>query len=478
MKTEVFYQSLTQILQKEAILKNAKVTELEENYTIIQWMIRDIVERIHKLDLFSDDFSISNFLENSINAPIGRILMQQQKPWLNDKLTIGLVGHFNSGKTSFLNTLFGENFPVAWKETTALPCYLTHGNNTNTHKLVYKDNSVIEIDDQQAQLLNFVTTNNFPFAKVFDYLVKENDNNLLQNVSFIDTPGLASTIDGHTDPTFQIIQYCDIILWFIPITDGDLDTDSIRFIKNNIQEKPIFFVFTFADDPAWDYEQVKQQVLNTANKNDIKVIGYLKYEHPHKWMIEKKDSMPEEHYILMKEEYDARINNIKNDFQQLYDQSISQHKRSSPISLLIESLNLLLDFVILGNQRIRELIDETTKDQETTLNEYKKNMRTFTTSIQGLGDRCTQIIDTFNQRCSNVLFCTSTSTVIANQINHITENLNEMIDAFNNIDGSQLVIYGRYESSIEKFNEISKSLDEIKTDLTNVSNNLKKLLGL
>lgn len=462
MTNTEFYQTLTVILQKEGTPEDPKVIEIKEAFSQIQWKVRNIVEKIQKLDLFPDDFSISDFLEENINTPIARVIVQQQKPWLDDKLTIGLVGHFSSGKTSVLNSLFGEHFATHGDETTAIPCYLTYGTDVQKYHLVNKDNTVVDISNKEAQILNFATTNDFPFAKMFDYLVKENNSPLLQNISFIDTPGLSSTIKGHADSTNKIIQYCDIILWFVPITAGDLDSPNIDYIKKYVHGKPIFFVFTFADDPSKDYEQVKSQVLKTAENNEIEVAGILRYEHPHSWMEEAMPDM-----------YQKRLATLRSDFEDLYNQSISQYGKYNPMTLIVNTLDLLLNFVVENQQKINELIAKCEKEQNDELNAYKKNIRSLTTSMNAITDRFSSVVDTFNSRCSGATFCWGASDAMCNQLNAIREKFIQMIDYYNEMDASKLVSYGQYESTIDKFKDMSASLDEIKSDLKEITDIFK-----
>ena len=105
-----FYNRLTDLLNGVVKEKSEDVRKREYFCDVLKWNITKIIEEIYKLDFLSDEIDLRSFISENVDDPIERMKIQMDKPWLNDKLTIGLMGHFNSGKTTALNLIFDENF--------------------------------------------------------------------------------------------------------------------------------------------------------------------------------------------------------------------------------------------------------------------------------------------------------------------------------------------------------------------------------
>ena len=67
----------------------------------------------------------------------------------------------------------------------------------------------------------------------------------MENLTFIDTPGLSSS-NEHSEPTMKAISTCDAIFWFINLTDSAAIED-VKFIETYLKEKPLYVVLSFAD---------------------------------------------------------------------------------------------------------------------------------------------------------------------------------------------------------------------------------------
>ena len=176
-----FYNELTNILNGEVKSKSEDVVNGENVCDSLKKILMDIFEETHKLDLFSDDFNFREFLHENIDYPIERMKEQLDKPWLRDKLTIGLMGHYATGKTTVLNLLFGESFPVNKHENTALPTYLTYGKATEQVTLIDRNNKSQILTKDQCSVLDFQNgVKSYPFARIFNYMVKENQYDILK----------------------------------------------------------------------------------------------------------------------------------------------------------------------------------------------------------------------------------------------------------------------------------------------------------
>ena len=243
-KKILFLERLTKLLNGTIKEKEQSTIESEKFCDALKWKLSRIMEEIYKLDYLSDDFELSSFVSSHIVAPIERMKEQMDKPWLKDKLTIGLLGHFNAGKTTALNLIFDEKFATERRENTALATYLVSGNNTDVLTVVDKGGKAQEISIDDSSLFDFTAgIRNFPFARIFEYVVKESNNSLLSQLTFIDTPGLNAT-NEHSEPSIRVIPNCDAIFWFIKLT-GSVSEADLKFIKENINDKALFVIFSF-----------------------------------------------------------------------------------------------------------------------------------------------------------------------------------------------------------------------------------------
>ena len=102
-KKILFLERLTKLLNGTIKEKEQSTIESEEFCDALKWKLSRIMEEIYKLDYLSDDFELSSFVSSHIVAPIERMKEQMDKPWLKDKLTIGLLGHCGNNLLLLLN---------------------------------------------------------------------------------------------------------------------------------------------------------------------------------------------------------------------------------------------------------------------------------------------------------------------------------------------------------------------------------------
>ena len=443
-KKILFLERLTKLLNGAIKEKSQSIIDTENFCEALKWKLSRLMEEIYKLDYLSDDFELSSFVASHINAPIERMKAQMDKPWLKDKLTIGLLGHFNAGKTTALNLIFDENFATERRENTALATYLVSGNNTNVLTVVDKGGQSQEIAVEDSSLFDFTAgIRNFPFARIFEYIVKESKNELLTQLTFIDTPGLSAT-NEHSEPSIKAIPNCDAVFWFVKITGSVTDTD-LKFIKENIGDKALFIIFSFVDAV-----ENKEKAISVALQR-FKDCG-----------IEVKDSFQlgrsKEIQYLFKREITDSIKKIANNYE-VYDPYAHLY------SIICTMENLLVDF----QKDLTKEINKLDKDTDKISDAYSSSRSKFATAWNDCTNRMNNTINTFNQRCCNATFCGGASGAIANNIQSIVNSLNEISEAYDEIDSSKLVEYGHKISAMgilqaknERAAELLKEIQETK----------------
>ena len=439
------YDGLFEILKQDAITPPEEVLKKIETLQSFKTHISNLIEAVFRKDLISDDISFASFQQQFVETPINRLIEQELKPWLSDKTIIGLVGHFSAGKTSIINCIFDEHFPVDKGESTALPSYLVHGTNTEEYYLVDKEGNAQLITHKQASVFDYKSDQEFPFAKMFDYIVNENNSEILDTVSIIDTPGLWTTHKGHTTGTLKTSKQCDIIFWVKPARNGEMDPKEIDFIKSNYSGKPIYFIFTFTDKIGVNTEQGIAKILETVKKEEIEIQGYLKFG---------KSQTAQESF--------------KKDFWNLYREKISKFEKYNPFVLIVSGLRLMQNVIVSRQRKLAEETESAKEQADAIVNKYQASLKSFHTAHSHMVNRASNMISTFNNRCSNAVFCSGASSALSSDINSLSASINTLTNAYNDINSSALVDYGNLVVLMSQFENESSELDNLKKSFAEV----------
>lgn len=441
-----FFENLTLLLNGQVTPKSKEALAGEEFCDDLKIHITQLYEQTYRLDLFSDDFNLSDFISHNVEFPLERLKEQMEKTWLKDKLTIGFMGHFASGKTTALNLLFDEAFQVDKHENTALATYLTYGSKDDIVTIVDKAGLSQELPLEQCFILDYSNgVKDFPFARIFNYMVKENNAKILKNITIIDTPGLFSTTTGHSLPAMNVVASCDVIFWFCNIS-ANLGDDVVKVLAESLRGKPIYVIFTFIDargtTSAGVDSSIKTNIVNLKKKG-IDVKGYL--------TLGKKE--------------EAR-SKFKNDAIQLLESMSKEYDVYLPGAHIAATVDFLEDFLIKCRSNHAEQIAKLDKETDDQIDAYRASSRTFVTEWNNIKSRFNNMIDTFNDRCSGAVFCGGAAGALANNVNRVMDSLNGMIQAYNNMDEQKLVDFGNGVSRMQlcqyKLDEISKILSAVK----------------
>lgn len=447
-KKLVFFERFTALLNGTVKEKAEEVKEGEKFCDTLKWNVTRLVEEVYKLDFLNDSFDLSSFVNENISGPIERMKIQMDKPWLKNKLTLGLMGHFNSGKTTALNLIFNENFATKNRENTALATYLVYGSNTAKITIVDKGSKSQLIDVADSDLFDYAQgVKNFPFARIFDYLVKESSNKVLEQITFIDTPGLSST-NEHSEPTMNAVLSCDAIFWFINLTEGVAKND-IQFINTYLSGKPIFVVLSFADD----VESLDRSVA--VARNEFKKAG-----------IEVKA------YFLL-----GRNKNMQSEFKNLVTSKLKEITQDfevyNPYAHIYQVVLGMEEILLDAQKALTAEHSRLDKETDKLADSYTDSQRRYGSACSNCVSRLNNMIDTFNNRCANAMFCGGAFGALSGDINIVVDSLGKMGTAYDAIDIQKLVEYGQLiskmgylEMKLEKSAEI---LEEVKK--------LKKIFG-
>lgn len=442
-----FYEELTTLLRGQVTPKSKETLNGEEFCDSLKLHITQLFEQTHRLDLFSDDFNLSEFVSHNIEFPLERLKEQMEKTWLKDKLTIGFMGHFATGKTTALNLVFDESFQVDPHENTALATYLTYGQKLDVVTIVDRAGQSQEFTLEQCSVFDYAKgVKDFPFARIFSYMVKENNSQLLKDLTIIDTPGLFSTATGHSAPTMSVVSSCDAIFWFINITNS-FDNKELEVMKESLQGKPVYVVFSYIDGRGTTPVGVDNSIKEIVEK------------------LEKEEKVDYKGYLTLGNKENARIN-FKNEAFKLMENLSYEHTPYIPESHITATIDFLENFLVKCQAYYTEQIGKLDKETDNLFDAYKASSRTFVTECKNCMSRFNNMIDTFNSRCAGAVFCGGAESALANNINSISSSLNSMVNAYNNMDEHKLIEFGNGVAKMQlyqyKLNEISEILSNVK----------------
>src|SRR5450759_3863110 len=161
---------------------------------------------------------------------------------LDDLFTIVIVGEFNAGKSSIINTLFGAKLRVE---------------------------GPIPVDDR-ISLLRFGETQSL--KQISDFVVEQfYPVDFLRNITLVDTPGTNSIVARHQEITEDYIPRADLVL-FVTSIDRPLSESERKFLEY-IREwgKKIVFVINKVDTK--DDAEIAQ-VLDYLKTNVRTIFGF------------------------------------------------------------------------------------------------------------------------------------------------------------------------------------------------------------
>ena len=134
-------------------------------------------------------------------------------------------------------------------------------------------------------------------------------------------------------------------------------------------------------------------------------------------------------------------------------------------SVMCDMEELLVKFQTALTKEINNLDKKTDHISDT----YSSSRSQFVTAWNNCTNRINNTIDTFNERCSNAMFCGGASSAIANNLNSIVSSLRDMGEAYDKIDASKLIEYGQqvtamgqFQTKNERASELLKEIQETK----------------
>ena len=288
-------EQLDVVLKELARLTECSIRELEDahkNATVVDFLINlfkssaektldqrkvekvrefvfdRLIPFVDKLNLYENEAEV--FLQ--INERFRLWRAREAKPWLKDKTVVAFMGRFSAGKSSVVNSILGERLlPVDITPTTAVPTYISFAPSREVKiKAVSYGDEIRSMSKEFFQKITKETFANFPLVQIVRYFVVEYPHRRLMDISILDTPGYDSLDTRDREKAMEVVNDADAVVWVVDIQDGDISSDALAFIMENIKGKPLFIIVNKADTkPPKSAEKVRERCERTLAKNGV-----------------------------------------------------------------------------------------------------------------------------------------------------------------------------------------------------------------
>lgn len=348
----------------------------------------------------------SSFLSEEKQGSLSKQLERIKKRTSDNKIYLGIVGEFSTGKSTLINSLIGEDFFVtnAIQGTTTTITKLEYGKKIGL-KIEYTSGEVLRYDSDKTEILKLYKPDVYEHLSFFEkmkmrtldmfhsnnsdkYLLEVFDDittsdeisktlnevtvyypsKLLNNgIVIVDTPGTDSLTPSHAEITRRAIkEICDIALVIIPATQP-LSQTLIDYVDDNlgdVADRCIYFITKI--------ELIRRAIERTHMQKGVaqRITSYLNVENPHivfapsllsleeKGVVEKDgrtEHLSDNERLELCSQFESEINSIIDQIHNEREQTIND-KIQRLTSSLRDELQADISF---KNNELRKELEET-----------------------------------------------------------------------------------------------------------------------
>jgi small GTP-binding protein len=142
---------------------------------------------------------------------------------LDAPLLVAVMGEFNTGKSTFVNALIGEQIaPMGITPTTATINLLKYGTERGARIIWQDDREELLAWSEVPSFLRGLDNHQARAVRLVELLYPAEE---LQRVNVVDTPGLNSIVDEHEQTAREFIQQADAVVWLFSADQAGKQTE-------------------------------------------------------------------------------------------------------------------------------------------------------------------------------------------------------------------------------------------------------------
>ena len=249
--------------EKKYFSNDININEFSEKMIKDLASLKKIKEQLKEISMSYEE--IESLENEAFNLLINKIELEKG----NSKVEVGVIGSFSSGKSTFINSLFGEAVcPMNVKPTTS-----------SITKFYYGDKIKIRMDGQEiteeeyqnhSQHLKGDSKNTETHYIEYAYPFER-----LSSIVLYDTPGFQNNFnDNDTKVTMKTLNSVDVIFFVIDISKGAIDKSSIERLQlPEFKNKRMYCILNKSDlKSPQAIEKIKNEI--TSERIFTEVIEY------------------------------------------------------------------------------------------------------------------------------------------------------------------------------------------------------------
>lgn len=260
--------------KKEYFSNNISIDEFSKKMIQDLSSLKSIITLLKEMQLASKEVEALEY--EAFNLLINRIEFEKG----NNKVEVGVIGSFSSGKSTFINSLFGKPVcPMSVKPTTSSITKFYYG---YQEKITINDEEITQAKYQNlSQHLDNDTkntkTNYIEYAYPFESF---------NSIVLYDTPGFNNNLnENDTKVTMKTLNSVDVIFFVVDISKGTIDKSSIERLEE-LKDKRMYCILNKSDLKSADaIAKIKKEIeskrlfLEIIEYSALKVLKASEVDH-------------------------------------------------------------------------------------------------------------------------------------------------------------------------------------------------------
>lgn len=330
-------QSYISIINSLLKAKEVKVENVEESaaHALYNFVTEDFYD-FFKKEIHKDEMK-------QIHKEIWQWTNVQKKTWLKNKKVIALIGEFSAGKTSIVNRILTQDnsdvptLPVSSKATTAIPTYIANAKDFNA-QFTTVNGKLKSISTETFTKTTKELISKIYISSLIQYYVVSYNNDKLEGLSILDTPGFNSTDKEDTNRTVEVIKEADALFWIFDVNMGDINETSLNIIEKHLNGLPLYIIINKCDTKSNnEIEAVESKIKETLFNRNISTKAFIRFSDKNKVddiMKYIQEIKSEKNYNPILSKVEDYIENAEIDIKQKYN-TISEDYLESRESLKV-----------------------------------------------------------------------------------------------------------------------------------------------